>query len=75
MVGLHVLKMIGLTEKIASLGFIMDHELSIDLVLQSLPYLFNDFVVNYYMNKVESTLLELLSLLTITEGAIKKNRT
>ena len=27
------------------------------------------------MNKVESTLPELLSLLTITEGSVKKNRT
>ncbi|KAK4275751.1 hypothetical protein QN277_018782 [Acacia crassicarpa] len=32
-IGPHVLKMIGLIEKLASLGFNMDHELSIDLVL------------------------------------------
>ena len=36
-VGAHVLKMINLIEKLARLGFVMDHELSIDLVLQSLP--------------------------------------
>ncbi|XP_061341989.1 uncharacterized protein LOC133288281 [Gastrolobium bilobum] len=74
-VGPHVLKMIGLIEKLASLGFIMDHELSIDLVLQSLPSSFNGFVVNYHMNKVETTLPELLNLLTSAEGAVKKNKT
>ncbi|XP_061352745.1 uncharacterized protein LOC133297595 [Gastrolobium bilobum] len=74
-VGPHVLKMIGLIEKLASLGFIMDHELSIDLVLQSLPSSFNGFVVNYHMNKVETTLPELLNLLTTAEGAVKKNIT
>ena len=74
-VGLHVFKMIGLIEKLASLGFIMDYELSIDLVLQSLPQSYNGFMVNYYINKVKLTLPELLSLLTTVEGAVKKNRT
>ena len=37
LVGPHVLNMINLIEKLARLDFIMDHELSIDLVLQSLP--------------------------------------
>ncbi|KAL2492489.1 Retrotransposon protein [Abeliophyllum distichum] len=36
-VSAHVLKMIGYIEKINQLGYAMDHELSIDLVLQSLP--------------------------------------
>ncbi|XP_061341791.1 uncharacterized protein LOC133288111 [Gastrolobium bilobum] len=74
-VGPHILKMIGLIEKLPSLGFIMDHELSVDLVLQSLPSSYNGFVVNYHMNKVETTLPELLNLLTIVEGAVKRNRT
>ena len=71
----HVFKMTELIEKLASLGFIMDHELSINLVLQSLPQSYNGFVVDYYMNKVESTLHELLSLLTTAEGVVKKNKT
>ena len=36
-VQIHVLKMIDLIERLAQLGFVMDHELSVDLVLQSLP--------------------------------------
>ncbi|XP_061336491.1 uncharacterized protein LOC133283624 [Gastrolobium bilobum] len=74
-VGPHILKMIGLIEKLASLGFIMDYELSVELVLQSLPPSYNGFVVNYYMNKVETTPPELLNLLTTAEGAVKRNRT
>ena len=35
--GPHVLHMINLIKKLACLGFVMDHELSINLVLQSLP--------------------------------------
>ncbi|XP_061339401.1 uncharacterized protein LOC133286072, partial [Gastrolobium bilobum] len=74
-VGPHILKMIGLIEKLPSLGFIMDHELSVDLVLQSLPSSYNGFVVNYHMNKVETTLPELLNLLTTVEGTVKRNMT
>jgi hypothetical protein len=33
----HVLKMIGYIKKLGQLAFVMDYELSIDLVLQSLP--------------------------------------
>ncbi|KAK4262952.1 hypothetical protein QN277_028439 [Acacia crassicarpa] len=52
-VKLHIFKMIGLIKKLASLGFIMGHELSIDLILQSLLHSFDCLMVNYYMNKVE----------------------
>ena len=36
-VGPHVLHMINPIKKLTHLGFVMDHELSIELVLQSLP--------------------------------------
>ncbi|KAJ8899333.1 hypothetical protein K2173_018307 [Erythroxylum novogranatense] len=53
----HVLKMIGYIEKLAELGFVMDHELSIDLVLQSLSSSFSQFVMNFNMNQKDMTLL------------------
>jgi hypothetical protein len=31
----HVLRMIGYFRKLDQLGFVMDHELSVDLILQS----------------------------------------
>ena len=36
-VNTHVLKMISYIEKLSQLGFVMDRELSVDLVLYSLP--------------------------------------
>jgi hypothetical protein len=36
----HVLKMISYIEKLDQLGFVIDHELSIELILQSLPQSF-----------------------------------
>nr|XP_027124246.1 uncharacterized protein LOC113740935 [Coffea arabica] len=52
----HVLKIIGLIEKLAELGFKMDQELNVDLVLQSLPDSFSQFVMNYQMNNLQHTL-------------------
>ena len=36
-VGPHVLKMIGYSENLARLGFVLERELVVDLILQSLP--------------------------------------
>ena len=70
-VSAHVLKMIGFIEKLSSLGFIMDHELSIDLVLQSLPDSYSQFIMNFNMNKIECTLPELLNMLKTVEPNVK----
>ncbi|XP_074574077.1 uncharacterized protein LOC141830571 [Curcuma longa] len=43
----HVLKMYGYIERLGTLGFAMDHELSIDLILHSLPDSHSHFVMNY----------------------------
>ena len=42
-----------------------------DLILQSLPDLYGQFIMNYYMNKIDSTLSELLNMLVIVEGTLK----
>jgi hypothetical protein len=47
----------------------MDHELSVDLVLQSLPQSFLQFITNYHVNKLDSTLL---NMLRFVEEAFKK---
>ncbi|XP_057996544.1 uncharacterized protein LOC131175879 [Hevea brasiliensis] len=73
-VNVHVLKMIGYIEKLGQLGFVMDHELSIDLVLQSLPPSFSQFIMNFNMNQLETTLPGLLGMLTTAEGELKKNK-
>ncbi|KAL8101584.1 hypothetical protein AgCh_033472 [Apium graveolens] len=64
----HVLKMINLIERLGQLGFAMDGELSQDLVLQSLPSLFSQFVMNFDMNKLDVNLPELHNMLKTAES-------
>ncbi|KAL8156104.1 hypothetical protein AgCh_001263 [Apium graveolens] len=64
----HVLKMINLIEHLRQLGFAMDGELSQDLVLQSLPSSFSQFVVNFHMNKLDVSLPELHNMLKTAES-------
>ena len=49
----------------------MDGKLSQDLILQSLFDFFSQFVINYYMNKLNINLPELLNMLKITESYFK----
>ncbi|WRX27659.1 zinc finger protein [Theobroma cacao] len=70
----YVRKMNGLIERLGQLGLAMAHELSIDLVLQSLPDSFSQFVLNFHMNRLEGTLPELLNMLATAERSIKKDK-
>jgi hypothetical protein len=44
------------------------------MVLQSLPQNFSQFIMNYYMNKLDITLLEFLNMLKTAEGTLKKEK-
>src|SRR5262249_5136674 len=68
----HVLKMIEWIRRLDKLGFELSDELSTDLILQSLPDSFNPFILNYNMNKLESSLDELLNMLVVAEGGLHK---
>ena len=70
----NVLKMIGYIKHLADLGFLMDNDLSIDLILQSLPHTFSNFIMNFNMNKIECTLAELLNMLKTTEAQILSHK-
>ena len=52
----------------------MDKELQLDLILQSLPDLFGQFIMNYHMNKIDYTLSELLNMLVTAEGTLKSSK-
>ena len=67
----HVLKMVDLIIRLGQLGFAMDIELSQDLILQSLPDFFSQFVINYLMNKLNSSLPKLLNILKTAESHFK----
>ena len=49
----------------------MDKELQVDLILQSLSDSYGQFIMNYYMNKIDSTLLELLNMWVTAKGTLK----
>ncbi|PKI48607.1 hypothetical protein CRG98_031026 [Punica granatum] len=66
-VGPHVLKMIGYMETLGRLRFPLGQELATDLILQSLPDSYSQFVMNYNMRDYNKLLLELLSILRTCE--------
>ena len=68
---MYVLKMIDLITHLGQLGFALDGELSQNLILQSLSDSFSQFVINYYMNKLNISLPELLNMLKIVKSHFK----
>ena len=64
----HVLKMIEWIERLTVLGIKLPVEMSKELILQSLPDPFSLCIVNFNMNKIHASLLELLNMLTTVEG-------
>src|SRR3954471_17639333 len=68
----HVLKMSGYADKLVSLGISIPIDLGIHRVLQSLPPSYKSFVMNYNMQGMKKSLLELLSMLKTAEVEIKK---
>ncbi|XP_030936434.1 uncharacterized protein LOC115961630 [Quercus lobata] len=70
----HVLKMISFINELDMLGAEIDSETQVDAILASLPNSFNQFIMNYNMNKMEMTLSELLNKLKTAEDLIKKEK-
>ena len=52
----HALKMNTYIERLGQLGFVMDHELSIGLILSSMTDNFVQFVLNYQMQSKETSI-------------------
>ncbi|KAK8609939.1 hypothetical protein V6N13_093349 [Hibiscus sabdariffa] len=71
-VGAHVIKMMGYIQTLEKLGFALNDELAIDVVLQSLPDSFNQFILNFNMNEINKTLPQLLGMLRTAENNMKK---
>ncbi|KAL4323722.1 hypothetical protein GQ457_11G027280 [Hibiscus cannabinus] len=71
-VGAHVIKMMGYIQTLEKLGFALNDELATDVVLQSLPDSFSQFILNFNMNEIEKTFPPLLGMLRTAEGNLKK---
>ena len=70
----HNIIVINLIIRLGQLSFLMDGELSQDLILQSLSESFSQFIVNYHMNKLNTSLPELLNILKTAESYMKKEK-
>ncbi|XP_020081118.1 uncharacterized protein LOC109704754 [Ananas comosus] len=70
----HCLTMIKDLEELKKLDVKIDKELQVDLILQSLSVSYGQFIVNYYMNKIECTNAELFNMLVTTEGTLKSSK-
>ncbi|KAK8569291.1 hypothetical protein V6N12_007821 [Hibiscus sabdariffa] len=71
-VGAHVIKMMGYIQTLEKLGFALNNELATDVILQSLPDSFNQFVLNFNMNEINKTLPQLHGMLRTAESNMKK---
>ncbi|GMI67463.1 hypothetical protein HRI_000415600 [Hibiscus trionum] len=70
-VGAHVIKIMGYIQTLEKLGFPLKDELATDVILQSLPDSFNQFVLNFNMNEINKTPPQLLSMLRTAEINLK----
>ncbi|WRX25990.1 hypothetical protein QQP08_018477 [Theobroma cacao] len=59
----YVLKMIGYITRLEQLGWVLDHDLSINLVLSSLPESYSQIVLKFNMNKIERPRIKMSRIL------------
>jgi hypothetical protein len=69
----HVIKMMGYIETLTKLGCEIMDDLGTDMILQSLMVSYESFIMNFYMNVIKKTVVELHGMLKISEDSIKKN--
>ena len=70
----NALKMFEHIERLIQLGYWMVFELSVDLMLASLPDGFPQFVLEYRINYIMSTIPKLINLLETVESSSKKEK-
>ncbi|GAV69692.1 UBN2_2 domain-containing protein, partial [Cephalotus follicularis] len=68
------LEMINMIEKLTQLGFFMDHDLQIDLILTSLPGSLSQIVEYFHLIEIEVTLSELVSMLRTAEANLDSTK-
>ena len=66
--------MISFINELDMLGAEIDSETQVDAILASLPNSFNQFIMNYNMNKMVVTLSKLLNMLKAAKDLIKKEK-
>ena len=70
-VSAHILKKKGYIEHLDRLGFPLSQELATDLILNSLPDSYGQFIMNYNMKEMDKSISELHAMLKTAEQNIK----
>ncbi|KAH0636576.1 hypothetical protein KY290_037001 [Solanum tuberosum] len=68
----HVLKLMNYLNELEILGAEIDNESQVEMILQTLPDSFQQFRLNYNMNKMDMSLAKLLNELQAAETIIKQ---
>ena len=68
----HVAQMIVDIDELSQMGIVLEVETTIDLILQSLPDTWRQFIINYNLMNTDDTLGELLSILKEAEKKLVK---
>jgi hypothetical protein len=66
----HVIKMMGYIETLTKLGCEIKDDLATDVILQSLLWSYESFIMNFHMNDMEKTVAKLHGMLKTTEDSI-----
>ncbi|KAL0457663.1 UNVERIFIED_CONTAM: Retrovirus-related Pol polyprotein from transposon TNT 1-94 [Sesamum latifolium] len=69
----HGVKMLSLVEKLEDLKAGLDNDTYIDVIFQSLPPLYDPFIINYNMNGLEKRIHELINMLVQYEATTHKS--
>ncbi|GJU39852.1 hypothetical protein Tco_1192809 [Tanacetum coccineum] len=67
-----ILEMKGYFDRLGSLNMVFDAELSINIILSGLLADYNQFMLSYQMNRKETSIIKLHSLLQTAKQGIKK---
>ena len=68
----HVAQMVADIDELANMGIVFEVEITIDMVLQSLPDSWRQFIINYNLMNTDNTLGDLLSTLKEAEKELLK---
>ena len=70
----HMLEVIGLLNEMEIMGADIDGETQVEMVLKTLPESFDNFKLNYSMNKLSYSLTELIKELQAAEALFNKGK-
>ena len=69
----HVIKLVGYTQRLSALRFVIRMTLVTDILLASRPSSYNGFIMNYKMNGLDKTIDELFTMLKTAEASMQKD--